>query len=214
MSDLRLSPPVPLPAPFQLPEHNYLYRYYASTLVPRLVRKNSLARFLDQTYFLRLAWEFPPLMGAMISIAGMRLASSSRWAIQCAIESYMYTISGLRKKIAQIRIPETNDALLATVITLSVFEVCHDRGRCGTCVPLTSQQSCRRDAVPNTTPHVMASGTLLALRSPRGGNCPQTAAVFDRICIESFVYHASLMMLFDPSLDALSRFRDQQDLTQ
>ncbi|KAJ5831710.1 fungal Zn binuclear cluster domain-containing protein [Penicillium riverlandense] len=196
VSDLRLSPLVPLPAPFQLQEHGYLYRYYASTLVPRLVRKNSLARFLDQTHFLRLAWEFPPLMGAMISIAGMQLASSSRWAIQCAIESYIYTISGLQKTIAQLRNPETNDGLLATVISLSVFE------------------SCRRDAVPNTTPHVMASGTLLALRRPRGGNCPQTAAVFDRICIESFVYHASLMMIFDPSLDALSRFRDQQDLTQ
>ncbi|KAJ5621129.1 fungal Zn binuclear cluster domain-containing protein [Penicillium lagena] len=134
-----------------LQEHGYLYRYYASTLVPRLVRKNSLARFLDQTHFLRLAWEFPPLMGAMISIAGMQLASSSHWAIQCAIESYMYTISGLQKTIAQLRNPETNDGLLATVISLSVFE------------------SCRRDAVPNTTPHVMASGTLLALRRPRGG---------------------------------------------
>jgi hypothetical protein len=152
-------------------------------------------------------------MGAMISIAGMQLASSSRWAIQCAIDSYMYTISGLQKTIAQIRNPETNDGLLATVISLSVFEVCHGR-RSGTYAPLTTLQSCRRDAVPNTTPHVMASGTLLALRRPRGGNCPQTAAVFDRICIESFVYHASLMMLFDPSLDALSRFRDQQDLTQ
>jgi hypothetical protein len=43
--------------------------------------------------------------------------------------------------------------------------------------------------------------------------CPQTA-VFDRICIESFVYHASLMMLFDPSLDALSSIRQQLDLPQ
>lgn len=31
--------------------------------------------------------------------------------------------------------------------------------------------------------------------------------MFDRICIESFLYHASLMMLFDPLLDALTGTR-------
>lgn len=31
--------------------------------------------------------------------------------------------------------------------------------------------------------------------------------MFDRICIESFLYHASLMMLFDPLLDALTVIR-------
>lgn len=36
--------------------------------------------------------------------------------------------------------------------------------------------------------------------------------VFDRICIESFLYHASLMMLFDPLLDALTGTRCELSL--
>lgn len=51
----------------------------------------------------------------------------------------------------------------------------------------------------------MASGVLLKQRRARWVSCPQASAVFDRICVESFVYHASLMMLFDPSIDSLSQ---------
>ena len=36
--------------------------------------------------------------------------------------------------------------------------------------------------------------------------------MFDRICIESFLYHASLMMLFDPLLDALTGTRCELSL--
>ncbi|KAJ5223259.1 fungal Zn binuclear cluster domain-containing protein [Penicillium chermesinum] len=50
----------------------------------------------------------------------------------------------------------------------------------------------------------MASGTLLTQRCPRWAGSAQAAAVFDRICVESFVYHASVMMAFDPCLDVLS----------
>lgn len=59
----------------------------------------------------------------------------------------------------------------------------------------------------------MASGILLRKRRSRCTGSPQATAVFDRICIESFVYHASLMMIFDPSLDTLSDMRCRQDLS-
>ncbi|OQD79388.1 hypothetical protein PENANT_c052G11349 [Penicillium antarcticum] len=61
-------------------------------------------------------------------------------------------------------------------------------------------------------PHIAASGIILAQRRPRM-TCPQTA-VFDRICIESFVYHASLMMLFDPTVDALSNIWKELNLPE
>ena len=69
--DMSLAPPVTMPSPFHLKEHCYLYRYFASTIISRLVRNRSLSRYTDQTYMLRLAQDFPPLMGAMISIAGI-----------------------------------------------------------------------------------------------------------------------------------------------
>jgi hypothetical protein len=73
---------------------------------------------------LRLALEFPPLMGAVISIAGMQLAPTPKWSISCAVESYIYTLSGLRDILENIEQISSHDALLATVISLSVFEAC------------------------------------------------------------------------------------------
>jgi hypothetical protein len=116
--------PVAMPSPFHLTEHYYLYRYFAFTVLSRLVRYNSLSRYTDQTYMLRLAQEFPPLMGAMISIAGMQLALSPRWSIHCAIQSYIHTITGLREAIVDGDDIASSDAFLATVISLSVFEAC------------------------------------------------------------------------------------------
>jgi hypothetical protein len=73
---------------------------------------------------LRLALEFPPLMGAMISIAGMQLAPAPRWSISCAVRSYVHTITGLRRVLENAEDIGSDDALLATVISLSVFEAC------------------------------------------------------------------------------------------
>lgn len=116
--------PVIMPSPFHLKQHYYLYRYFELTVLSRLVRNNSLSRYTDQTYMLRLAQEFPPLMGAIISIAGMQLAPTPRWSIDCAIKSYIHTIAGLREAIAVDNNIASNDAFLATVISLSVFEAC------------------------------------------------------------------------------------------
>lgn len=123
LSIYKLPPPVSMPHPFQLREHCYLYRYFASELLPRLVRQDSLARYGDQTYMLRLATEFPPLMGALVSIAGMHLTSSPHWPVSRAIESYIQTLMGLQGILRHSGYLKYSDALLATVITLAVFEV-------------------------------------------------------------------------------------------
>jgi hypothetical protein len=72
---------------------------------------------------LRLAMEFPPLMGALVSIAGMQLTSSPHWPVSRAIESYIQTLMGLQGTLRHSGHFRNSDALLATVITLSVFEV-------------------------------------------------------------------------------------------
>lgn len=118
-----LRPPVQMPSPFQREEHCYLYRYFGSVILPRMVRRNSLARYADQSYMLRLALEFPPLMGVLISIAGMKLASFNCGSVYCAVRSYTQTLNGLRRALSQTTGTVSSDALFATVITLSVFEV-------------------------------------------------------------------------------------------
>ncbi|KAJ5786585.1 fungal Zn binuclear cluster domain-containing protein [Penicillium pulvis] len=125
-----LHPPVQMPSPFQLEEHCYLYRYFGSVVLPQMVRRNSLARYADQSYMLRLALEFPPLMGVLISIAGMKLASFNGGSIYCAVQSYTQSLNGLRRALSRTTDSGSNDALLATVITLSVFEVRREKNIC------------------------------------------------------------------------------------
>ena len=128
LSMLRLPPPIGvtavMPAPFQLQEHSYLHHYFISAILPHLVLHTSL----DQTHMLRLALESPTLMGAMISIGGMHLPSSVRWsyssAYYCAVQSYLYTIKLLQRSLADAGKAGCDDGILATVILLSVFEVC------------------------------------------------------------------------------------------
>lgn len=68
--------------------------------------------------------------------------------------------------------------------------------------------------MPNAGPYVLASGKLLSLRTPRSLNCSQAAMVFERVCVESFLYHAVLMTLFDSSLDCLSSILGRLNLDQ
>ncbi|KAE8332674.1 hypothetical protein BDV39DRAFT_215750 [Aspergillus sergii] len=189
LSLIQLSPPVVMPAPFQSCGNAYLYRYFASTILPRLVRQSSL----DQTHMLRLAPQFSPLFGAMVAVAGMQLPCTARWPTRFALQGYLHTIHSLQASLTDITKAGCDDRVLATVILLSVFE------------------SCRSDAASTVAPHVTAAGLLLTQRRPQEFR-PKAAATFDRICVESFLYHASLMMIFDPSLDALTGIRDELGL--
>lgn len=67
---------------------------------------------------------------------------------------------------------------------------------------------------PNVAPHTTASGYLLSQRQSQLSKrfTTTSTAIFDRICIESFIYHASLMMLFEPDLDILSSIRQRLDI--
>ncbi|KAL3483594.1 fungal Zn binuclear cluster domain-containing protein [Aspergillus germanicus] len=189
LSSIQLPPPIMTPAPFQSDQYAYLYRYFASTILPRLVRQSSL----DQTHMLRLGPQFSPLFGAMLSVAGMQLPCTARWPIHSALRGYLHAIKALQTSLTDITKAGCDDRVLATVVLLSVFE------------------SCRSDATPAIAPHVTAAGLLLTQRRPSEFRT-KAAATFDRICIESFLYHASLMMLFDSSLDALTESRTELGL--
>ena len=66
-------------------------------------------------------------------------------------------------------------------------------------------QNLRPDAQSNFNLHATATGALLAQRDPaQTRNRPRSVTAFERLCAESFLYHGSLMMLFNPSLDALA----------
>lgn len=62
--------------------------------------------------------------------------------------------------------------------------------------------------MPNAGSHVLASGQMLALRRPKPRNASQEAVVFERICVESFLYHAALLTLFDPSANYLPLIKE------
>ncbi|XRM36616.1 hypothetical protein ABZX51_000110 [Aspergillus tubingensis] len=189
VSLMQLPPLIMMSAPFSSSECTYLYRYFASTILPRFVQRNSV----DKTYMLRLAPQFPPLFGAMVAVAGMQLPTKDRWPAHLALQSYLHAIHAIQMSLTDITKAGCDDRILATVSLLACFE------------------SCRSDAIPNVAPHVKAAGLLLTQRQPCEYRT-KAAATFDRICVESFLYQACLMMIFDPSLDALPEDRKQLGL--
>lgn len=67
----------------------------------------------------------------------------------------------------------------------------------------------RPDAQLNLNLHATATGALLTQReSAEMQISTRSATTFERLCAESFLYHSSLLMLFNPSLDALSNVDD------
>lgn len=56
------------------------------------------------------------------------------------------------------------------------------------------------------------AGALLARRPLN--QAPQPTIVFERICAESFLYHSTLLMLFEPSLDVLCRVNPPVNFTR
>ncbi|PLB51232.1 hypothetical protein P170DRAFT_406981 [Aspergillus steynii IBT 23096] len=187
---------ITMPAPFQSKEHLRLYHYFTASVLPFLIRQTSLARYSEQRHFLRLALEHPPVMGAVIGIAALRTREQSSRLNILAIESYLFSINYLRKSISRANYTGDEDWLLATTILLCVLE-----------------QNSRYDEVPNAGSHILASGQLLSLRSPRPRNYySQDAIVFERICAESFLYHSTLLTLLDPSLDRICALRVRLDL--
>lgn len=108
-----------MPEPFQSPEYAYLYRYFASSISPRLVRESSL----DQSHMLGLGPTFSPLLAAMVSVAGMQLPCTERWPTRLALQGYLHAINWLQTSLTDITKAGCNDCVLATVILLSVFEV-------------------------------------------------------------------------------------------
>lgn len=74
-------------------------------------------------------------------------------------------------------------------------------------------QNSRADAQFNTGIHATAAGMLLSLRRPAHTQGRSLSAViFERICVESFLYHSTLMMLFDPLLDVQHHIDHQINL--
>ncbi|KAL5002002.1 hypothetical protein BDV10DRAFT_129139 [Aspergillus recurvatus] len=174
-----------MPAPFRKNEHLRIYRYFAHSVAPKLVRQTCLSRYSEDLHILRLALVHAPLMGALIAIAGMKMLPQSRNLECLALQSHLFAITSLKTGIMDGRYAGTEDWLLATTTCLCLFE----NSRC--------------DALPNAWPHVSASGQILCLRKPKPRNASQQAVVFERICVESFLYHAALLTLFDPSANCL-----------
>ena len=120
VSLMQLPPFIMMPAPFSSSECTYLYRYFASTILPRFVQRNSV----DKTHMLRLAPQFSPLFGAMVAVAGMQLPTKDRWPAHLALQSYLHAIHSIQMSLTDITKAGCDDRILATVSLLACFEAC------------------------------------------------------------------------------------------
>ncbi|CAG8899764.1 unnamed protein product [Penicillium egyptiacum] len=164
-------------------EDKALYTHFATTVMPQLVRPNCPSMYSDQSHILRLAQEFSPLMAIMIAIAALDLGNDA-----LAMQHYLHSLRSLQGCIIGAPGTGNEDGLLATTICLCVFE------------------NVRPDVPPNISLHAKAAGELLCRRRPEETvqSPSQPAVVFQRTCVESFLYHSTLTMLFTPSLDAIA----------
>ncbi|KAE8382659.1 hypothetical protein BDV26DRAFT_288223 [Aspergillus bertholletiae] len=162
-----------------------MYTYFVTAVLPGMVRQNCAAEYNDQTYMLQLARNFPPLMAIMIGIAAVHLDDE-----RLALESYLFSLHGLRSHMAHCADAAKEDAILASTILFC---------------------NIRPGITPNVGLHATAAGVILSRRRSSG---IKQIDVFERVCVESFLYHSTLMMLFEPSLDALQRVSPTMDLAR
>ncbi|OGM50925.1 hypothetical protein ABOM_000715 [Aspergillus bombycis] len=170
---------------FRPEQHIEMYTHFATVVLPCMVRQNCAAEYNDQTYMLQLALDFPPLMAIMIGIAAVYLEDE-----QLALESYLFSLHGLRSRMAHCADAAREDTILASTILLC---------------------NLRPGATPNIGLHATAAGVILSRRSSSGLT---QIDLFERVCLESFLYHSTLMMLFEPSLDILQRVNPTMDLAR
>ncbi|CAG8089353.1 unnamed protein product [Penicillium salamii] len=161
-------------------ENEALYTHFATAVMPRLVRPNCPSVYSDQSHMFQLSQQFPPLMEIMIAIAALDIGND-----ELAIQHYLHSLRGLQGRIIGASDTGNDDGLLATTICLCVFE------------------NLRTDSPPNIGLHAKAAGVLLSQRHPeKATQSPyQPGVIFQRTCVESFLYHSTLMMLLNISLD-------------
>lgn len=94
-----------------------MYTHFATVVLPGMVRQDCAAEYNDQTYMLQLALEFPPLMAIMIGIAAVYVQDE-----KLALESYLFSLHGLRSRMAHCADAANEDAILASTILLCVME--------------------------------------------------------------------------------------------
>lgn len=136
-------------------------------------------------------------MAVMVAIAAADLGRG-----ELAMDRYLCSLRSLQDRLADAPDAGNEDGLLATTISLCLFEV--SPRPFVPSVPDLRQSSrlkygknLRSDGPPSIGLHAKAAGVILSRRQ-----LGQAAdVVFERTCAESFLYHSTLMMLLDPSLD-------------
>lgn len=99
-------------------EIEVLYTHFTTAVMPRLVRPNCPSVYSDQSYMVRLAREFPPLMAIITAIAALDIGND-----YLAMQHYLRSLRSLQARIIAASGTGNEDGLLATTICLCVFEV-------------------------------------------------------------------------------------------
>jgi hypothetical protein len=86
--------------------------------MPRLIRPKCPAEYVDHSYMLHLAHGFQPLMTIMVAIAAADLGR-----VELAMDRYLCSLRNLQDRLAAAPNAGNEDGLLATTISLCVFEV-------------------------------------------------------------------------------------------
>ncbi|OOQ84504.1 hypothetical protein PEBR_29788 [Penicillium brasilianum] len=115
----------------------------------------------------------------------LAIAAADLGREELAMDRYLSSLRGLQEALAEVTDAGNEDGFLATTIFLCVFE------------------NLRSDGPPSIGLHAKAAGVLLSRRHPgeASQSLSQPDKVFERTCAESFLYHSTLTMLLDPSLD-------------
>jgi Fungal specific transcription factor domain len=195
---------------------------------------------IDLSYLRYMCLESRVLLNAVSACALVsshkELANNSQEPPQ---KLYMNAISEISTGIAQGSLTGTEDYLLATVLWLCVYEV-RVRYRLPFSFPFSLQclnisirfvlrryllpyadeveQNCRVEALRQSSIHAAALRRILLLREPMNSNSTSTSQlVWERMCVEAYIYHSAVTTLFDGQLNliedtlmVLKKFQDRK----
>ncbi|KIM93697.1 hypothetical protein OIDMADRAFT_137323 [Oidiodendron maius Zn] len=168
---------------FESDMQSYMFQYCTDLLL--LSKERQPGPFYEgQSYTFSMGLHFTPLLDAIMACAAITLSSETDKFRDFAVSKYISSVQGVRTGLVDGSLVGVEDYLLATVMWLCVFE----NSRC--------------DGTPKINHHVRAMSNLLRLRPPMDRtNSAASALAFERICVESFIYHSANIMVFSSKSD-------------
>lgn len=182
--------------------HGYIVSFCMKFYLPIQVHKYPDVEETDQSHIVSMSYQSPALMDVLLANAALAYSDSPCWR-SFAIASYLRAVRGVRIVIEGDGFKTGGDSLVATLMWLCIYEVSPVFPRAFDTLLTRCCQNSRLDTpCSQSATHLGAFAELLHLRAPVDRTQSSIATrSFERICVEYYIYHSAIIMLFDQTVE-------------